>query len=362
MNNGTDYCAILRAETPIIDVRAPVEFAQGAMPAAVNLPLMNDEERAAVGTCYKREGADAALALGHKLVAGDTRQQRIAAWLDACRDAPNGYLCCARGGQRSHITQSWIKEHGIDYPLIVGGYKALRQAAIKATEELVRHPIILIGGCTGNGKTPLVRQQPQGIDLEGLAHHRGSSFGRTLNAQFSQATFENHLATALLQGAHEQDRVRWVLEDEGRMIGANHLPECLRDRMAQSPIAVVEDPFELRIERLREEYFTRMHHDFFAAYGEELGWQEYSAYLHHGLFAIRRRLGLQRFAELTATLDASLAEQRRSGSTEAHFAWLVPLLNEYYDPMYRYQLEKKADKIVFRGTSEDVVSWLSSHP
>ncbi|WP_432701105.1 tRNA 2-selenouridine(34) synthase MnmH [Kluyvera cryocrescens] len=362
MNNGTDYCAILRAETPIIDVRAPVEFAQGAMPAAVNLPLMNDEERAAVGTCYKREGADAALALGHKLVAGDTRQQRIAAWLDACRDAPNGYLCCARGGQRSHITQSWIKEHGIDYPLIVGGYKALRQAAIKATEELVRHPIILIGGCTGNGKTPLVRQQPQGIDLEGLAHHRGSSFGRTLNAQFSQATFENHLATALLQGAHEQDRVRWVLEDEGRMIGANHLPECLRDRMAQSPIAVVEDPFELRIERLREEYFTRMHHDFFAAYGEEQGWQEYSAYLHHGLFAIRRRLGLQRFAELTATLDASLAEQRRSGSTEAHFAWLVPLLNEYYDPMYRYQLEKKADKIVFRGTSEDVVSWLSSHP
>lgn len=362
MNNGTDYCAILRAETPIIDVRAPVEFAQGAMPAAVNLPLMNDEERAAVGTCYKREGADAALALGHKLVAGDTRQQRIAAWLDACRDAPNGYLCCARGGQRSHITQSWIKEHGIDYPLIVGGYKALRQAAIKATEELVRHPIILIGGCTGNGKTPLVRQQPQGIDLEGLAHHRGSSFGRTLNAQFSQATFENHLATALLQGAHEQDRVRWVLEDEGRMIGANHLPECLRDRMAQSPIAVVEDPFVLRIERLREEYFTRMHHDFFAAYGEELGWQEYSAYLHHGLFAIRRRLGLQRFAELTATLDASLAEQRRSGSTEAHFAWLVPLLNEYYDPMYRYQLEKKADKIVFRGTSEDVVSWLSSHP
>ena len=164
---------------------------------------------------------------------------------------------------------------------------------------------------------------------------------------------------ALLQGAHEQDRVRWVLEDEGRMIGANHLPECLRERMAQSPIAVVEDPFELRIERLREEYFTRMHHDFFAAYGEEQGWQEYSAYLHHGLFAIRRRLGLQRFAELTATLDESLAEQRRSGSTEAHFAWLVPLLNEYYDPMYRYQLEKKADKIVYRGTFEEVAGWLA---
>ena len=361
MDNGTDYCAILRAETPIIDVRAPVEFAQGAMPAAVNLPLMNDAERAAVGTCYKRQGPEAALALGHKLVSGQTRQQRIDAWLDACRRAPQGYLCCARGGQRSHITQSWIKENGLDYPLIVGGYKALRQAAIKATEELVRHPIVLIGGCTGNGKTPLVRQQPQGIDLEGLAHHRGSSFGRTLTPQFSQATFENHLATALLKGAYQQDKVRWVLEDEGHMIGANHLPECLRDRMAQAPIAVVEDPFELRLERLREEYFTHMHRDFTAAFGEEKGWEEYSAYLHHGLFAIRRRLGLQRFAELTSTLDEALAEQQRSGSTEAHFAWLVPLLNEYYDPMYRYQLEKKASKIVFRGTSEDVVHWLSTH-
>lgn len=361
MNNGTDYCAILRAETPIIDVRAPVEFAQGAMPAAVNLPLMNDAERAAVGTCYKRQGADAALALGHKLVSGQTRQQRIDAWLDACRRAPQGYLCCARGGQRSHISQSWIKENGLDYPLIVGGYKALRQAAIQATEDLVRHPIVLIGGCTGNGKTPLVREQPLGIDLEGLAHHRGSSFGRTLTPQFSQATFENHLATALLKGAYQRDKVRWVLEDEGHMIGANHLPECLRDRMAQAPIAVVEDPFDRRLERLREEYFTHMHRDFTAAFGEEKGWEEYSAYLHHGLFAIRRRLGLQRFAELTATLDEALAEQQRSGSTEAHFAWLVPLLNEYYDPMYRYQLEKKASKIVFRGTSEDVVHWLSTH-
>lgn len=359
MNNGTDYCAILRAETPIIDVRAPVEFAQGAMPAAVNLPLMNDDERAAVGTCYKRQGPEAAMALGHKLVSGQTRQQRIDAWLDACRRAPQGYLCCARGGQRSHITQSWIKENGIDYPLIVGGYKALRQAAIQATEELVRHPIVLIGGCTGNGKTPLVREQPLGIDLEGLAHHRGSSFGRTLTPQFSQATFENHLATALLKGAYQQDKVRWVLEDEGHMIGANHLPECLRDRMAQSSIAVVEDPFDLRLERLREEYFAHMYHDFTAAFGEEKGWEEYSAYLHHGLFAIRRRLGLQRFAELTATLDASLAEQKRTGSTEAHFAWLVPLLEEYYDPMYCYQLEKKADKIVFRGTSEAVTQWLA---
>jgi hypothetical protein len=138
---------------------------------------------------------------------------------------------------------------------------------------------------------------------------------------------------------------RWVLEDEGRMIGSNHLPECLRDRMVQAAIVVVEDPFEIRLERLREEYFDHMWADFSAAFGEELGWKEYSDYLHHGLFAIRRRLGLQRFAEFTALLDAALLEQQRSGGTGAHVSWLAPLLNDYYDPMYRYQLERKRTRL-----------------
>ena len=102
-----------------------------------------------------------------------------------------------------------------------------------------------------------------------------------------------------------------------------------------------------------------MHHDFAYAYGEEQGWREYSDYLHHGLSAIKRRLGLLRFNDLTAKLDVALDEQRRTGSTGTHFSWLVPLLEEYYDPMYRYQLDKKAEKIVFRGTFEEVAQWLS---
>jgi tRNA 2-selenouridine synthase len=134
------------------------------------------------------------------------------------------------------------RESGTDYPLIQGGYKALRQAAIQLTEELVQKPIVLIGGCTGNGKTQLVQQQPNGVDLEGLAHHRGSSFGRTVEPQLSQASFENLLAVEMLKTDSRQDLRLWVLEDEGRMIGANHLPECLRERMSQAAIAVVDDP------------------------------------------------------------------------------------------------------------------------
>lgn len=356
MSEGMDYYAILTADTPLLDVRAPVEFAQGAMPSAINLPLMNDEERAAVGTCYKRQGPEAALTLGHQLVSGITREQRIQSWRNACLRHPDGYLCCARGGQRSHITQQWLHEAGIDYPLIHGGYKALRQAAIIATEQRVQRPLILIGGCTGSGKTDLVRQHPDGIDLEDLARHRGSSFGRTLQAQRSQASFENALAVELLK----RDAARLVLEDEGRTIGGNHLPGCLYDRMVASPIAVVDDPFDLRVARLHNDYFVRMQREFIAAHGEEAGWRSYGEYLHHGLFAIRRRLGLQRFAELRAHLDTALAIQLQHGDTRGHNGWLVPLLKEYYDPMYRYQLEKKAAKIVFRGSWQEVNDWLQN--
>jgi tRNA 2-selenouridine synthase len=145
---------------------------------------------------------------------------------------------------------------------------------------------VLIGGCTGNGKTQLVCSRPDGIDLEGsptIAAHRSAAPCE----QHAQATFENHLAVAMLKKAGQHRR--WVLEDEGHMIGANHLPECMRERMAQSPLAVVEDPFEIRLERLRKSILTVC--TVIYAYGEEKGWQEYSEYLHHGLFAIRRRLG-----------------------------------------------------------------------
>lgn len=190
---------LLANETPIIDVRAPIEFNQGAMPNAINLPLMNNEERAAVGTCYKQHGSQKAVELGHQLVKGEIKAHRVAAWREACERFPSGFICCARGGMRSHIVQKWLAEIGIDYPLIEGGYKALRQATIEMTNELVQRPIILIGGCTGNGKTTLVRSLPEGIDLEGFAHHRGSSFGRTVEAQFAQATFENYLAVDMLK-------------------------------------------------------------------------------------------------------------------------------------------------------------------
>ncbi len=359
--DSRDYHSILLSGTPLIDVRAPVEFAQGHLDQAINLPLMSDDERAVVGTCFKQKGQQAAIELGHQLVNGANKAARVEAWRAFCLQHPEGYLCCARGGLRSHISQQWLRESGIDYPLIEGGYKALRSYAIDTITRLSEQPMILVSGNTGNGKTILIREQDTGIDLEGLTRHRGSSFGRMVDEQPSQASFENHMGTTLLQSWEKNRQLpgfAWVVEDEGRMIGSRHIPEVWRTKMQQSPIVVVEDPFEVRLARLQEEYFAHMTHNFIAAYGEEKGWEAYAEYLDHGLVAIQRRLGHARFAQFQTSLQAALVHQRQTGDHSAHLSWLAPLLEEYYDPMYRYQLEKKAANIVFRGQYREVAEWL----
>lgn len=353
-----NYPHLLLSDIPLIDVRAPVEFAHGAMPAARNFPLMLDDERAAVGTCFKQLGQKAAVELGHQLVSGQVREARLQGWIEQCRQQPQGYICCARGGMRSHIVQHWLREAGIDYPLVEGGYKALRHYAMQTIESRARWPMLMVSGNTGCGKTILIRSLLTGVDLEGLAHHRGSSFGRTLAEQPSQASFENNLAVTLLKISQEE-QVTWVVEDEGRMIGSRHIPESFREQMLLSPIVVIEDPFEVRLERLKTEYFQQMSEAFSSATNDpQAAWQNYSEYLHHGLFAIRRRLGMERFQQFTGYLDKALEVQQQTGSCEGHLAWLSPLLEEYYDPMYRYQLSKKADKIIFRGNYQQVEAWL----
>lgn len=355
--NGVDYHRILVDDIPLIDVRAPVEFAQGAFPCAQNLPLMLDSEREAVGICYKQHGQDAAIKLGNELVYGAVRDARLAAWREQCARYPEGYIYCFRGGLRSHIVQQWLHEYGVDYPLIEGGYKSLRTFAMKATEQASLLPMVLIGGNTGSGKTRMLRELAAGIDLEGVAHHRGSSFGRTLVKQSSQVDFENRLAVDLLK-KQDQGIRHWFLEDEGRIIGSNHLPICFYDRMQQAPVAVVDDPFETRVGRLQEEYIDLMRVEFERTYGRELGWDNYVEYLHHGLFAIRKRLGMERYTKLKLYLEQALIQQRETRISDGHLAWLVPLLQEYYDPMYRYQLEKKAERIVFRGNYSEVKDYL----
>ncbi|UWN51475.1 tRNA 2-selenouridine synthase [Alcanivorax sp. ALC70] len=142
-----DYRALFLNRAPLLDVRAPVEFAKGAFPGATNLPLLDDGERHKVGIRYKQAGQAAAIDLGNELVSGRVKRARLNAWRQWRADHPDGYLYCFRGGLRSRTTQAWLANEGIDVPLVVGGYKAMRRFLLESLDaQLARQPLWVLAG------------------------------------------------------------------------------------------------------------------------------------------------------------------------------------------------------------------------
>ncbi|MDP5137140.1 tRNA 2-selenouridine(34) synthase MnmH [Rheinheimera baltica] len=353
-----NYDAILRQRLPLLDVRAPVEFAKGAFSHSQNLPLMNDAERTAVGTCYKQQGQQAAIALGHQLVCGDIKQARIASWQVFSDTHPNGMLYCARGGLRSQIAQQWLADVGVMYPKVKGGFKALRRAAINVIEHASTQPILLLAGPTGSGKTRLLNQL-QAIDLEGLANHRGSAFGRKLSPQPTQICFEHDLASAILQLQHPRPAYL-LLEDESLLIGQRNIPHPLYQSMQRSPILLLEEPLAVRVEVILQDYIVNLFAEALQ-HDAEQGFTVFADMLQQGLARISKRLGGVLFSELQQLLNQALELQRTTADISLHRIWIQRLLSEYYDPMYHYQLQKRNLPILLRGDATTLLSWWRQH-
>ena len=352
-----NYLSLFLNDIPLLDVRAPVEFAKGHLPGAINAPLMNDDERHRVGICYKEYGQDKALELGHQLVHGDIKAQRIKAWKHFCTQQPEGYLYCFRGGLRSNLSRQWLAESGIHYPLVKGGYKAMRRFLIDTLEQqIASDTFYILSGRTGTGKTRVLQALPNPVDLEGLANHRGSSFGRQVTPQPTQIDFENQLAVAMLKAKHQRGGPIY-LEDESRLVGRCALPLSLRERMVEAPLIVLERPMVERIDIIREDYVEQMLADYTARDGEQAGWENFSDYLLSALDRIHKRLGGERHRQLRDMMESALAQQRANSDTVGHNAWIQSLLEHYYDPMYDYQLDRKAGTIIMRGDADAIVLW-----
>ena len=354
----TDYREIFLNDRPMMDTRAPIEFTKGAFPGVLNLPLMTDQERQRVGTCYKQQGQQAAIVLGHQLVSGAIKEQRIQAWADFARAHPDGLLYCFRGGLRSQIVQQWLKdEAGIDYPRVGGGYKAVRTFLLDTTEQALQQcDFVLLGGMTGTGKTQVLGQLDNALDLEGHANHRGSSFGRRATGQPSNIDFENRLAVDLLK-KRERGVQSFVLEDENRMIGSCALPLPLYQSMQGLPMVWLEDSLANRVQRILDDYVVNLCAEFVAVHGEQ-GFALFAERLLESLNKIHKRLGGERHQRLFLLMEAALAEQARSGDVERHRAWIEGLLGEYYDPMYAFQRESKGARIEFNGEHGAVLDYL----
>jgi len=356
-----DFALLFENDWPLLDVRSPVEFAKGAFPGSCNIPLLSDSQRSEIGKTYRSHGHDAAMALGHRLVRGPAKAQLVSQWREFILANPRTRLYCFRGGQRSRIAQQWLHEAGVDVPLVAGGYKALRGYLLGVLESASKLELLVIAGKTGTGKTGLVASSPRGIDIEHAARHRGSAFGALPTPQPAQISFENELAIALLKLARKSPQPQTLLvEDESRSVGSLAIPQALFERMKQAPLAVLEAPFELRVETILRDYVL----DNLAVRERNFPGQG-KALLAKSLLAsvarIRRRLGATEHRIASELLQSALAASDESEAAALHRRWIGHLLTRYYDPMYEYQLARKESRVRFRGSLEQVAEWCRSY-
>lgn len=336
--------SLLEKQTPLIDVRAPIEFKKGSLPTSVNLPILLDDERHQVGKTYKKFGSGPATDLGFNLVSGDLKEKRVKKWLNFISDNPSAQIYCARGGQRSKIAQEWIAEKGVSIPKIEGGFKSLRNECLNFIEKASsdEKKWIVVAGMTGTNKTGIISLLNNGIDLEGLANHRGSAFGGFETPQPSPIDFENSLACNYIQIKNKTV----IFEDESRTIGRLVIPEKFYNRIISSEIVIINEPIDVRVDHIYEEYV----HDALVNQTND----DLKRKLSDQLSKISKRLGRDNFIKINEQLQIAFQKDSR----ESHHIWIHELLTNYYDKMYYYQLEKKKDRCIFSGSWKEVKKYL----
>ena len=327
LSSKTDIKHFLElAETvPVIDVRSPGEYIFGHIPGAINIPLFDDEQRAAVGTKYKKQGRIPAIIEGMKR-SGPEMSGKLE---KALGEAKNNQLLvhCWRGGMRSEA-MAWLFSLGnIQTHVLEGGYKSYRNYILNGLSE--KKKMLILGGMTGSSKTRILRflgeKGHQMIDLESLANHKGSAFGslgqspQPSTEQFANNLFENWKKL-------DPDRPVWM-EDESRNIGTVFMPESFYLNIQDSRTIVLLMDTTTRLPGLIEEYST---------YPSEA--------LKASVMKISRRLGGDNAKNAIEAID------------NGDFARAIEISLFYYDKAYQYSLRKKASKnLVFVHTNTDDV-------
>jgi tRNA 2-selenouridine synthase len=295
----------------VIDVRSESEYAEDHMPGAINCPVLDNSERALVGTIYKQSSSFDAKKIGAALVSANIARHLRERFCDRPRSwRPLVY--CWRGGGRSNALAQVFAQIGWRVGRLEGGYKGYRRAVIADLESLPRRfEWRVLCGMTGTGKSRVLRELDragaQVLDLEALAAHRGSVLGNMPEEpQPSQKMFESLLWKAL--GSFDPGKPVFV-EGESKKIGRLRVPDALIDAMWRSECVILDAPMAVRIELLKTEY----HH-----YVTEP--EAFCAQL-DCLTALHGSETIARWKQLARALEAD--------------ALVEELLIRHYDPAYR---------------------------
>ncbi len=236
---------------PIIDVRSPIEFDQGALSNAINMPLFNNEERAIVGTLYKQEGPMIAFKKGLDFIG--PKMSNFIRFVEKI-ESRELLVHCWRGGNRSQSVALLLEAAGFSVSILAGGYKAYRRTALDFFEQPL--PLIVLTGYTGSLKTEVLHALAacgeQMVDFEGLARHQGSAFGRQpAQLQPTSEQFQNQL----FERFRKWDLAKriWV-EDESMSIGGVNLMESLYHQKNAAPFVFLDVPVEVRLQNLLKNY------------------------------------------------------------------------------------------------------------
>jgi len=301
---------------PIIDVRSPGEYKHSHIPNAISIPLFLDDERAEIGTVYKKVGQEQAIDLGIKIVAPKLPQ--LISLMRTHLNNNHLKIYCWRGGMRSNFVAQTLNIINIPAVVLDGGYKTFRRHALQTLS--LPWDLKILGGLSGSKKTEklhtLEADGYQVIDLEGLANHRGSSFGGIGRPpQPSTEYFENKIAHQLLQ--FNINKPVWV-EDESHMIGLCKVPDDFHKNMQNSTLYELKISREERLQNLVKMYGSLNKDD-----------------LINAILRIQKQIGGARAKEACNYL--AIGEPKEA----------IDIILNYYDKTYSYCLDKRKKKKEF---------------
>jgi tRNA 2-selenouridine synthase len=297
----------------IVDVRSPAEYAHAHIPTAINLPVFNNEERAEIGTAYKKQSRQKAIKIGLNYFGPQMATMVTAAEKLLQQHQKTQILVhCWRGGMRSGAVAWLLNFYGLPTTILTGGYKTYRTWALTQFEK--QYPFTLLSGNTGSGKTDVLLQLQNHniniIDFEGLANHKGSALGGiSMPPPPTQEMFENNLALQLYQ---TQNTKLIVAEDETQRLGNLRIPQPIWLQMRQANLIFLNIPFNQRLQYILQHYGTLPQPEIISA-----------------VLRIQKKLG-----GLATTTTINLLQQNNTAEA-------FTILLNYYDAKYKQALQQR---------------------